>query len=68
MKQLNPWRDAIDEALIISCLDCTSDEEPAEKALARLISWEVQIALDPTVSSQAQALIDRGAAEERARS
>lgn len=48
-----PWRRAIDEALVVNCLDCTSDEESAEDALARLIKHEVTIATDPVFSSQA---------------
>ena len=34
----------------------------AQEALDALIDWHVAVALDPTVSSDAQALVDRGAA------
>jgi hypothetical protein len=56
----NKWKEAIEEALIVSCLDLPSPTEMAEEALYRLLNWEVTIALDPAVSSEAQALIDRG--------
>lgn len=59
----NPWREAIDEALVVSCLDCTSDNEPPEAALARLVAWEINCALDPAISSEARALIERGKLE-----
>lgn len=56
----NPWRQAVDEALIASCLDCTSDGEEPMQALARLIQWERTIALDPAISSAAAVLVQRG--------
>lgn len=61
----NSFRDAIDEALIVNCLDCIGPNETAQQALARLVSWEVQIALDPAVSPEAQALIDLGVEKEQ---
>jgi hypothetical protein len=64
----NPWRDAIDDALVCAGLDCTSPDDSPRDAIYRLVQWQVQIALDPAVSGEAQALIDRGAAEERAKS
>ena len=58
----NPWRDAID-AELICCHIGTADSFPDPKdALAALIDLHVQVALDPEVSSAAQALVDRGAA------
>lgn len=57
----NPWREAIDEALVVSCLDCLGEDETAEAALARLIHWEVEMALDPKISARAAALQDQGA-------
>lgn len=56
LEKPNLWKTAIDEALVVSCLDCIGDDETPEKALARLIEWEIEIALDPTVSSRAAAL------------
>jgi hypothetical protein len=60
--QENPWRDAID-AELICCHIGTADSFPDPKdALAALIDWHVAVALDPEVSSDAQALVDRGRA------
>lgn len=41
--------------------------DDARKDLAALCTWTQDIALNPQVSKAAQALIDRGAAEERAK-
>lgn len=60
----NPWRDAIDEALVVAHLGVAT--EPYDD-LNRLLEWHHDVWLDPAVSSDAQALIDRGAAEERQR-
>ena len=54
------WRFAIDQARIVNCLDCTTSADDPVKSLAELIQWEVQTALDPSVSPAAQALIDQG--------
>jgi len=62
----NPWRDAIDEALVVSCLDCTSDDEHPSQALRRLLEWHVAIALDPSVSLPAAELLHRGCGRVRA--
>ncbi len=58
----NPWKDAVLDALANCCMDAPLDEEP-RSILKRVIAWEVMVALDPAVSSEAQALIDRGRAE-----
>mgnify|MGYP000258098809 FL=1 len=58
--QPDPWREAIDEELIALDL-CISEGESPKDAVKRLIDWHVQVALDPAVSGDAQALIDRGA-------
>lgn len=57
------WRQAIDEALIMCALDCTSSHDDPRAALSRLIDWHVQVALDPSVSSAAQALLDTDRAQ-----
>jgi hypothetical protein len=41
---MNPWQRAIDEALIVNCVDCTHVGESPEQALARLIRVEIQMA------------------------
>ena len=59
----NPWRDAIDAELVCLHLGTVESFPTAQAALAALINWHVRVALDPEVSSDAQALIDRGAAQ-----
>lgn len=56
----NAWKEAIIEACVVNHISW--DENDAIKSLANLISWEVQVALDPKVSKAAQDLIDRGTA------
>jgi len=55
------YRDAIDEALVVRHLG-TAKGDP-RKELNDILSWEVAVALDPRVSSAAQALIDSGGAQ-----
>jgi len=57
----NPWKEAVLDVLAHNCIDAPLDESP-RSILARVIAAEVQIALDPAVSADAQALIDRGRA------
>jgi hypothetical protein len=57
----NAWKEAVIEACVVNCIGW--DESNPMKSVADLISWEVQIALDPAVSSDAQALIERGKRE-----
>lgn len=54
----NPWKEAVIDACVIACIDW--DEKDPRKTLHQLICWENQIALDPKVSSAAQALVDQG--------
>lgn len=62
---MGPWQTAVDDALISHCLDCTGPDTDPREAVARLVATAVQMALDPAISEQAQALIDRGRAEAR---
>ena len=55
------YRDAIDEALVVRHLGIAKDDP--RKELNDILSWEVAVALDPRVSSAAQALIDSGGAQ-----
>lgn len=55
---LKGWRDAIDEALCVAHLGVAT--EPYDD-LNKLMQWHHDIWLDPAVSSDAQALVDRGA-------
>lgn len=58
----NPWRDAIDSGLVCAHIGTIESFPTANEALDALINWHVAVALDPEVSSAAQALIDCGAA------
>ena len=59
-RQAAEWRGAIEYALMVNCIDLPAPTEGPKEALARLVAWEVQIALDPAVSEAAQALVDKG--------
>lgn len=61
----NPWKDAVLDALIVNFIYHGGHEHDPRQALADLIEYEVQIALDPKVSSDAEALIERGRQEVR---
>ena len=57
--RLDEWKQAIDDELVT--IGSTADSFPnAKAALKDLIDWNVTVALDPAVSSAAQALIDQG--------
>lgn len=58
----NPWREAVLDVLARCCMDAPQDEPPAS-ILRRVIEAEVMTALDPAVSAEAQALVDRGAVQ-----
>lgn len=57
----NPWRDAVEDQLVVAHILNETHSDP-RKAVSDAIDWNVQVALDPQVSSDAQALIDRGRA------
>lgn len=52
----NEWKEAVIEACVVNCIGW--DETNPVKTLTNLISWEVQIALDPAVSGEAAKLRD----------
>lgn len=58
--ELEPFKTMLIEALIVSHIYSSEHETDAKKALYDLIGWEVKIALDPQVSSDAEALIQKG--------
>lgn len=62
----NPWKLAIDTELVNALLG-TADTYDAKTGLQKIIDWHVAVALDPTISSDAQALVDRGRAEAQKR-
>lgn len=51
------WRNAVVDACVVNHI---AWEDDPRKTLAALIAWETRIALDPAISSAAQALVDRG--------
>jgi hypothetical protein len=59
----NPWKDAIDNELVVAHLGVAGDDPRAD--LNKLINWHCAVALDPAVSSDAAALIERGRQLER---
>ncbi len=59
------WKHAVINELVCCHIYNAAHDNDPRKALHDAISWNVQVALDPQVSSDAQALIDRGAAAER---
>lgn len=61
-----PERRDIDEMLIVRCLSPMGSSETARQAINRIINWEVSVNLDPSVSSDAQELINRGRREAEA--
>ena len=63
-----PWKEAVINELIVAHLYQAKHDQDPRRAIQDAISWNTDVALDPLVSSDAQKLIDRGAAEERARS
>lgn len=60
------WKEAVINELIVGHIYNSSHENNPRKAVQDAITWNCQAALDPLVSSDAQALIDRGATESRA--
>lgn len=54
------WKQAVDDALVSACLDCSSPDDNPREIIRKLIAWEVQMALDPAVSSDAQKLFNAG--------
>lgn len=58
------WQKAVEDALIIAGIFGPKHSDP-HVALADLLDYHVGVAIDPTVSSDAQALIDRGRASAR---
>ena len=65
--ELESFKTMLIEALIVSHIYSTEHETDAKKALYDLIGWEVKIALDPQVSSDAEALIQKGRNESKQR-
>lgn len=56
----NPWQDAVIDALVVGHIYQEKHDADPRQALHDLLSWEVQIALDPRVSADAAALYEAG--------
>jgi len=57
------FKDQVIEHLVMACIYQKDHETMPRKAIQDLIAWEVKVALDPQVSSDAAALIERGRRE-----
>ena len=56
----NMWKEAVVEQLVsIGIYNPSHDDDPV-KAVANLLDWEIQTALDPKVSTPAQELYTQG--------
>lgn len=62
LADLEKWKSAVDHEVVIT--ECGPDDwnDPV-KMVRHAIQWNIDVALDPAVSSAAQALIDKGKAE-----
>jgi hypothetical protein len=65
--QNDAWRKAIDDARLSLMLDITAPDANPAASVKELVSWANELALNPAISSEAQALIDRGLAIQSAR-
>ena len=61
----NAWKEAVIEKLVVDCIYADRHEFDPEKAINDLLTYEIQIALDPAVSQAARDLIERGRLLER---
>lgn len=61
----NRWRNTVIEQLIVTHIYQKEHDVNPTKALNDLINWHVSVALDPKVSSDAAALVEKGAERER---
>jgi hypothetical protein len=66
VETLKRWRDAVIDAAVVGWTYCAADDADPRGCLSRIMAANAQIALDPTVSSEAEALIERGRQELRA--
>lgn len=59
-KDSEGWKECVIEELIVSHIYSKQHENDPHKAIHDAISWNVEVALDPKVSKEAQDLFDRG--------
>ena len=62
---MNSWQQAIDDEMVTLHLGGAWGDPKA--CLKELLDWHVSVALDPSVSSDAASLVDRGRAEAKTR-
>ena len=60
LKECTPWQDAVIDGLVVAHVYRKEHDTDPRLALQDLISWHVRVALDPTVSSDARALVESG--------
>jgi len=60
----NSWKDAIDNEMVCAHIGVANGS--ARECLHKVINWHVMVALDPCVSSSAEALIQSGRDEAKA--
>lgn len=56
----DPWKEAVIEALVCNHIYRKEHDDDPRKALNELLAWEQAVALDPKVSSAAEALVEQG--------
>ncbi len=56
------WGETVHDELVATWTLSSENKDDPRKALQDIINWHVRVALDPAVSSDAQALIERGKA------
>lgn len=56
----NPWKEAVIEQLVSLHIYNPSHDDDPVKAVANLLDYEIEIALDPKVSTPAQKLYTQG--------
>ena len=57
---MNEWKEAIIDELVVAHIYSSKHDTDPRKAIHDIITWNCQVALDPLVSSDAQALIEQG--------
>lgn len=60
LDKLRAWKVALIDALVVNFIYSKEHDIDPRKALNDLINWEQRCALDPAISAEARALIDRG--------
>lgn len=61
--KLNPYEEAVIDQLVVAHIYNETHDHDARKAVDDLISYHVDVALDPSVSAAAEALVSRGRVE-----